>query len=86
MTETFKPSGASNVFSAGKEFSAPQIASLCIEQPDLLTSQVGCDALSAHRGDNQVGQTDGGRTSAKKEDPLILEMAAGDLECVDQPS
>jgi hypothetical protein len=26
LTETFKPSGASNVFSAGTEFSAPQIA------------------------------------------------------------
>jgi hypothetical protein len=38
----------------------------------------------AHRGDDQIGEADGGGAGAKKEDPLLFELAAGDLERVDK--
>ena len=46
--------------------------SLRIEHPDLLPGCVGCHALLAHPGDNQVGEADRGGAGAEKEDPLLL--------------
>jgi hypothetical protein len=51
----------------------------------VLPSHVWTDALLPQSRDNQVGQVDGGGTIAKKENPLVLELAARDLERVDQP-
>ncbi len=44
----------------------------------------GRNALLAQRRDNQVGEADGGGAGAEKEDPLLFELAAGDLERIDQ--
>ena len=59
--------------------------SLGVKHPDLLPGGLGRDSLLAQRGDNQLGETDGGGAGTQKEYPLLLELAAGDLECVDQP-
>ncbi len=58
--------------------------SLGIEHTDLLPGCVGRNALLAQRRDNQVGEADGGGAGAEKEDPLLFELAAGDLERIDQ--
>ena len=50
-----------------------------------MPGRLGRHALLAHPGDDQVGEADGGGAGAEKEDPLLLELAAGDLERVDQP-
>src|SRR6516162_8016593 len=55
-----------------------------VEHPDLLAGRLSRDALLAERGDNEVGEADGGGTGAEEEDPLVLELAAGDLERIDQ--
>src|SRR5262249_58872825 len=54
------------------------------DQPDLLPGHLSRDALLASCGDEQVGEADGGGAGAEKEDPLLLELAAGELEGVDQ--
>ena len=59
---------------------------LSIEHTDLLSGNVGRDALLPQRGDDQVGQTDGRGAGAEKEDPLVLELTAGDFERVDHAS
>jgi hypothetical protein len=58
--------------------------SLGIEHPDPLPGGPGRDALLNLRRDIQVGEADGGGAGAEKEDPLLIEPAAGDLERVDQ--
>src|SRR5262249_58691617 len=58
--------------------------SLGVEHPDLLAGSLGRDTLLAERGDNEIGEADGGGAGAEEKDTLVLELAAGDLECVDQ--
>jgi hypothetical protein len=50
----------------------------------LLPRHLGCRALLTHPGDDQIGEADRGGAGAQKQDPLLLELTAGDLERVDQ--
>lgn len=69
----------------GKARTPRHYQSLGIEQPDLLACRIACDALLNYRGDNQVSKTNSGRASPGKENPLLLEPTASDLERADQP-
>src|SRR5207302_7162916 len=53
---------------------------------DLLPRRLACHALLTHTGDDQVGEADRGGPGAEKQNPLLLELAAGDLERIDQSS
>ncbi len=44
----------------------------------------GRDTLLTHTGDDQIGEADRGGPGAEKQNPLLLELAAGDLERIDQ--
>ena len=57
--------------------------SLGIEHPDLLPRRLALHALLTHTGDNQIGEADRGGPGAQKQNPLLLELAAGDLESID---
>ena len=50
-----------------------------------MPGRFGRDALLAKRGDNEVGKSDGRGAASEKEDPLLLELASGDLVRFDQP-
>src|SRR5262249_2286314 len=68
----------------GKSGTSCNHQSLGVEQPDLLPGRFGRDALLAQRRDNEVGKSDGCGARSEKEDPLLLELAPGYLERVDQ--
>ena len=69
----------------GKAGAPRDYEALGVEHPDLPAGDLGRDALLTERGDDEVREADGGGAGAEEEDPLLLELSAGDLEGVDQP-
>ena len=55
-----------------------------IEHANLLASDVLRNTLLDERRDNQVGKTNGGRACAQEQDSLVLQLAAGYLQGIDQ--